>query len=160
TFYDANSFPEDLVLMETGDRTNFQGRYVLHYPWQGGSRCVAGDQYLDSLPARFRHEAENLAGLTAWSQSEIWIRMEPAGQSSQRGRSQHDGRCRLLDARFHETAHGTVMAVEWLPQRKECNLKAENDSLPLEITITDIYCGLLSWLQNMLKPKPVLAQSS
>jgi hypothetical protein len=30
--YDANSFPEDLVLLETGDRANFQGRYVLRYP--------------------------------------------------------------------------------------------------------------------------------
>jgi hypothetical protein len=84
--YDANSFPEDLVLMETGDRTNFQGRYVLHYPWQGESRCIAGDQYLDSLPARFRHEAENLAGLTGWSQAEIEIRMEAGGQSLQRSR--------------------------------------------------------------------------
>ena len=73
---------EDLVLMETGDRTNFQGRYVLHYPWQGEPRCVAGDKYLDSLPARFRHEAENLAGLTGWSQAEIEIRMEAGGQAA------------------------------------------------------------------------------
>jgi hypothetical protein len=84
--YDANSFPEDLVLMETGDRTNFQGRYVLHHPWQGEPRCVAGDKYLDSLPARFRHEAEDLAGLTGWSQAEIEIRMEAGGQSLQRSR--------------------------------------------------------------------------
>ena len=27
--YDAQSFPEDLALIETKDRTNFQGRYVL-----------------------------------------------------------------------------------------------------------------------------------
>jgi hypothetical protein len=74
--YDANSFPEDVVLMETGDRSNFQGRYALHYPWPEEPRCVAGDKYLASLPARFRHEAENLAGLTGWSQAEIETRME------------------------------------------------------------------------------------
>ena len=50
------------------------------------SRCIASDQYLDSLPARFRHEAENLAGLTGWSQAEIEIRMEAGGQSLQRSR--------------------------------------------------------------------------
>jgi hypothetical protein len=84
--YDATSFPEDLALMETGDRTNFQGRYVLRYPWSEESTCVAGDRYLETLPARFRHEAENLAGLTGWSQAEIETRMEAGGQSLQRSR--------------------------------------------------------------------------
>jgi hypothetical protein len=84
--YDASSFPEDLMLMETGDRTNFQGRYVLHHPWQGEPRCVAGDRYVESLSARFRHEAENLAGLTGWSPAEIETRMEAGGQSLQRSR--------------------------------------------------------------------------
>jgi hypothetical protein len=82
----ATLFPEDLVLMETGDRTNFQGLYVLHYPWQGESTCVAGDTYLDSLLARFRHEAENLAGLTGWPQAEIETEMEAGGQPLQRSR--------------------------------------------------------------------------
>src|SRR5262245_52427367 len=31
--YDGKTFPEDLALMETGDRGNFQGRYVLRHPW-------------------------------------------------------------------------------------------------------------------------------
>jgi hypothetical protein len=84
--YDAMSFPEDLVLMETSDRSTFQGRYVLRHPWAGGSRCVAGDSYLDSLPARFRREAENLAGLTGWSQAEIQTKMEAGGQPLQRNR--------------------------------------------------------------------------
>jgi hypothetical protein len=85
--YDANSFPEDLALMETGDRTNFQGRYMLHYPWQGEPlKCAAGATYLASLPARFRQEAENLAGLTGWPQAEIETRMEAGGQSLQRNR--------------------------------------------------------------------------
>src|ERR1700736_1619014 len=38
--YDAKSFPEDLALMETGERTNFQGRYILRHPWQGKASCA------------------------------------------------------------------------------------------------------------------------
>jgi len=79
--YDAKSFPEDLALMETADRTNFQGRYVLHHPWQGKAACDAGEKYRASLAARFKQEARNLAGLTGWPQAEIEQRMEVSGQS-------------------------------------------------------------------------------
>ena len=79
--YDAKSFPEDLTLMETGDRSNFQGRYVLHHPWTGAASCDAGDRYRVSLPARFRQEARNLAGLTGWSRTDIERRMQADGQS-------------------------------------------------------------------------------
>jgi hypothetical protein len=79
--YDAQSFPEDLALMETGDRGNFQGRYVLRHPWRGDASCPAGDRYRESLPARFREEAKNLAGLTGWPQADIEARMALAGQS-------------------------------------------------------------------------------
>jgi len=84
--YDASSFPEDLMLMETGDRTNFQGRYVLHHPWQGAAACAAGESYRALLPARFKQEARNLADLTGWSQADIETRMEVDGQSSQENR--------------------------------------------------------------------------
>jgi hypothetical protein len=79
--YDAESFPEDLALLETQDRSNFQGRYVLHHPWTKAAKCDAGDKYRASLPERFRQEAKNLAGLTGWSQTEIENRMEVGGQS-------------------------------------------------------------------------------
>ena len=39
-------FPEDLVFQETGDRANFQGRYVLRHPWAGGDACEAARRYL------------------------------------------------------------------------------------------------------------------
>jgi hypothetical protein len=79
--YDAESFPEDLALLETKDRSNFQGRYVLHHPWTKAAKCDAADKYRASLPERFRQEAKNLAGLTGWSQTEIENRMEVGGQS-------------------------------------------------------------------------------
>ena len=78
--YDARTFPEDLVLMETADRSNFQGRYVLHHPWKGTASCAAAEQYRASLPARFRQEAKSLAELTGWSPAEIERRMAAGGQ--------------------------------------------------------------------------------
>jgi hypothetical protein len=79
--YDAKSFPEDLVFTETKDRTNFQGRYVLHHPWTGRASCEAGIRYRAALPERFRKEATNLASLTGWSAREIEDRMAANGQS-------------------------------------------------------------------------------
>ncbi len=78
--YDAKTFPEDLVLLETKDRTNFQGRYILRHPWTKEASCSAGNQYREALPARFRQEAENLANLTGWPQQEIEAKMEATGQ--------------------------------------------------------------------------------
>jgi hypothetical protein len=78
--YDAAHFPEDLVFMETHDRENFQGRYVLRHLWRGNATCPAADAYRASLPARFRQEAQNLSGLTGWDAKEISTRMEAAGQ--------------------------------------------------------------------------------
>ena len=79
--YDAQSFPEDLAFTETKDRTNFQGRYVLRYPFTGKMACDRGEQYAATLPVRFGQEARNLATLTGWKQSDIEARMEAAGQS-------------------------------------------------------------------------------
>jgi hypothetical protein len=79
--YDAASFPEDLTFIETKDRSNFQGRYVLRHPFKGQVACNAGAKYRASLPARFKKEAASLSALTGWKQAEIEARMEIAGQS-------------------------------------------------------------------------------
>jgi hypothetical protein len=79
--YDAAHFPEDLVFMETRDRENFQGRYVLRHPWQGKASCPAAATYRASLLERFKKEAQNLAGLTGWDVKDIRTRMEAAGQA-------------------------------------------------------------------------------
>ncbi len=70
--YDNAHFPEDLVFQETGDRTNFQGRYVLRHPWTGEAKCEAAKQYLATLPARARTEATTLEGLTGWALVDIY----------------------------------------------------------------------------------------
>jgi len=78
--YDAAHFPEDLALMETRDRENFQARYVLHHPWQGTASCSRAAEYRSGLQKRFKDEAKNLADLTGWPMREITQRMSTTGQ--------------------------------------------------------------------------------
>ena len=74
--YDGERFPEDLRFQETGDRTNFQGRYVLRHPWTGPMRCEAGERYRAELAERQTREAATLAALTGWPLEEIRDRMK------------------------------------------------------------------------------------
>ena len=79
--YDAEHFPEDLVFQQTGDRSNFQGRYVLRHPWEGEATCEAAERYFAELPGVLDGRAQQLASLTGWDISDIRDRMsipEPA----------------------------------------------------------------------------------
>ena len=80
--YDAASFPEDLKFQETGDRQNFQGRYVMRNPFKGDLNCPAGADYARDLQNRFEREATQLASLTGWDVSEIRQKMRDAGQTT------------------------------------------------------------------------------
>ena len=64
--YDKAHFPEDLVFQETGDRNNFQGRYVLRHAWTGEASCAAASAYRTTLRQRQEAEAARLATLTGW----------------------------------------------------------------------------------------------
>ena len=79
--YTAESFPADIRLQETADKTNFQGRYVMRHPWRGDANCKQAGKYYQSLPQRFGKEAETLAKLTGWPMDEIRSQMEKNGQS-------------------------------------------------------------------------------
>jgi hypothetical protein len=68
--YDAERFPEDLMFQETGDRSNFQGRYVIRHPWKGEARCDVSS-YQAAVRERQRREAEQLANLTGWNLDDI-----------------------------------------------------------------------------------------
>ena len=69
--YDKAHFPEDLVFHETGDRSNFQGRYVLRHAWTGTATCAAAETYRRELVARREREAQTLASLTGWPIEDI-----------------------------------------------------------------------------------------
>jgi hypothetical protein len=74
--YDAAHFPEDLVFQETGNRTNFQGRYVMRHPWTGGETCEAAKEYWTGLQDRYEREAQTLASLTGWNITDIRRKMD------------------------------------------------------------------------------------
>jgi len=79
--YDAEHFPEDLILQVTEDRENFQGRYVMRHPWTEEANCDEAAAYYRDLTDRFEKEAKNLANLTGWDIAEIRKKMEKNGQS-------------------------------------------------------------------------------
>ncbi|MEM7410507.1 MAG: DUF2330 domain-containing protein [Myxococcota bacterium] len=69
--YDAEHFPDDLAFQSTGDRQNFQGRYVLRHPFTGEASCEEAQRYFDGLAKRQDDEAKTLANLTGWDIAEI-----------------------------------------------------------------------------------------
>jgi hypothetical protein len=73
--YDNAHFPEDLVFQETGDRANFQGRYVLRHAWTGGDSCTAAGGYRAGLAERHAREAGQLSRLTGWNVADIRAKM-------------------------------------------------------------------------------------
>ncbi|MCB1054362.1 MAG: DUF2330 domain-containing protein [Acidobacteria bacterium] len=75
--YDRDHFPEDLMFQETGNRENFQGRYVMRHPWTGNATCSAADDYRRELSDRRRRDALELARLTGWSVADIERRQGP-----------------------------------------------------------------------------------
>ena len=77
--YDADHFPEDLFFQQTGDRQNYQGRYVLRHPWTGNEDCEQARHYRNQLRERQEKEAQQLASLTGWEINEIRRKMDLKG---------------------------------------------------------------------------------
>jgi hypothetical protein len=73
--YDAQHFPEDLVLQETADRNNFQARYVLRHPWKGDDSSCPAEEYRRQVLRRQEDEARQLASLTGWNIADIRAQM-------------------------------------------------------------------------------------
>lgn len=73
--YDGDHFPEDLRFQATGDRSNFQGRYILRRPWTGDDGCAEAEEYREALAQRREERAKTLAELTGWELEEIRERM-------------------------------------------------------------------------------------
>lgn len=78
--YNATTFPEDLELMNTNDRSNYQGRYVMRHEWKGEAECEGITAYNNQLVERWDREAETLAKLTGWRVSDIKRDMKANGQ--------------------------------------------------------------------------------
>jgi hypothetical protein len=80
--YDGAHFPEDLVFQETGDRSNFQGRYILRHAWTGDETCSEADAYRRELSTRREKEAQTLAALTGWDINEIRRKQGPGPRAA------------------------------------------------------------------------------
>jgi hypothetical protein len=81
--YDGKTFPEDLMFQVTGDRENYQGRYVLRHPWRGDyGQCEAAGEYAEGLVERWDTEAKTLRELTGWELEEIKTKMANGGYSA------------------------------------------------------------------------------
>lgn len=74
--YTRDKFPEDLMFHETGDRDNFQGRYVMNHPFKGTANCEAGKKYRQALRPRLEQQASTLANLTGWSIRNIYRKID------------------------------------------------------------------------------------
>ena len=74
--YDAKSFPEDLKFKTTGDRQNFQGRYILRHAFDGKMECEAAEDYKREVNNRKEKEVQTLANLTGWEASYIRSKIE------------------------------------------------------------------------------------
>ncbi|HPE59066.1 MAG TPA: DUF2330 domain-containing protein [Thiolinea sp.] len=73
--YDRNHFPEDLMFQSTGNRENFQGRYIIRHAFTGEASCPAGKTYLARLRERREREAQTLARLTGHNINDVRRKM-------------------------------------------------------------------------------------
>jgi hypothetical protein len=78
--YDAKSFPEDLKFKTTGNKQNFQGRYVLRHAFEGEMKCEAATDYMKMVNERREKEVKTLANLTSWDRKDIWADIDKAGK--------------------------------------------------------------------------------
>lgn len=69
--YDGETFPDDLKFFETGDRTNYQGRYIMRHAWTGEASCPEATDYFKMVKDRNIIAGNHLANLTGWDRQEI-----------------------------------------------------------------------------------------
>jgi hypothetical protein len=65
--YDRENFPQDLLFVETPNKENFQGRYIMNNPASGVFDCEEGQVYLKSLFERRNRELSELYSMASWS---------------------------------------------------------------------------------------------
>ncbi|NEO85397.1 MAG: DUF2330 domain-containing protein [Spirulina sp. SIO3F2] len=68
--YARDKFPEDLRFQTTGNRENYQGRYVIQRPYREAPTCDVSD-YRASVRDRQSQELETLAQLTGWDKKQL-----------------------------------------------------------------------------------------
>lgn len=68
--YNRESFPQDLAFQATGNKKQFQGRYIMRHPAKGDlMSCDQGKAYVEKLIKRRKGELKELSSLTGWATS-------------------------------------------------------------------------------------------
>lgn len=83
--YDSTSFPEDIVLKETPNRKNFQGRYILRHRWTGNAQCEAAKNYQHDYDKQREKWASNMANLTGMEIGAIRDKMKLKSPGKKKG---------------------------------------------------------------------------
>ncbi len=78
--YNADSFPEDLKFKATGDKQNFQGRYILRHAFDGEMNCPEAEAYKKQVNKRKETEIKTLANMTGWETSYIRRKIKTSGK--------------------------------------------------------------------------------
>jgi hypothetical protein len=78
--YDAKSFPEDLKFKMTGNKQNFQGRYILRHAYDGEMKCDSAEDYKREVNKRKETEIKTLANLTGWETKYIRAKIKESGK--------------------------------------------------------------------------------
>ncbi|MGB0563911.1 MAG: DUF2330 domain-containing protein [Spirulinaceae cyanobacterium] len=69
--YSRNKFPEDLSFQATGNRENYQGRYIIQRPYRGEMTCDAAAEYRDYVRDRQELELDTVVKLTGWDKADL-----------------------------------------------------------------------------------------
>jgi len=64
--YNRETFPQDLTFIQTPNKQQFQGRYIMTHPPSSEFKCDQAQQYLKTLKDRRKREVRELAALTGW----------------------------------------------------------------------------------------------
>lgn len=88
--YNPQTFPEDIRLKNTGNSETVIAQFTVRHAWEKdggkggqnvGSCEVMAQDYLKSLPTRYRLQAETLARMTGWDIRGIVEKMAKSGQT-------------------------------------------------------------------------------
>lgn len=74
--YSRDRFPEDLAFQATGNRQNFQGRYIIRRPYRGEMNCAAAADYRARVRDRQEQEAHQLTTVTGWRKTDVFGKID------------------------------------------------------------------------------------
>ncbi|MFK7756615.1 MAG: DUF2330 domain-containing protein [Flavobacteriales bacterium] len=101
--YDRENFPQDLLFVETPNKENFQGRYILNNPARGVLDCDEAKEYLKNLYERRTKELSNLYSMASWSSDQHIVYLNSSPLSAE------------INKEFRQTEKNGEMTIPVIP---------------------------------------------